>query len=241
MSHEAHLETELYKKVLAYPPVFSNEIIENYNHSSVQDDMRFVVKKEIIPSGSINVNTIVGSDNEEYTGLSWKELLVSGEKMREHILQAESNPEYYHNKNIKEGIAFITVDDKNYTTGTGNNRSCIAKFLLFNAEDSHIHGVRITKYSIDNSILEQYKTIKHLFSAKPYFKHITFKFKETIERQSSALTYEYDLKFTLHNTRADKEYTVLFDEFSKIEEAVKSYKWTSKFYTNNNYLEAILE
>ena len=31
MSHEAHLETELYKKVLAYPPVFSNEIIENYN------------------------------------------------------------------------------------------------------------------------------------------------------------------------------------------------------------------
>jgi hypothetical protein len=241
MGDNRHLETNFYKKLTNYPPVFSSKIIGNFNDTGLSEKLNFVTKKEIIPSASIDINTIVGTDNDEIAGLTWQEFLHSGAKMPDAILQAESNPSYYHNNNIKEGIAYTCVDEETFVSGDGNHRSCIAKYLLINSDDHQIHGVRITKLSVANDIFENFKNIQYLFRKSPVFKHIRFNFKESIQKQSNALTYEYELKFSLLNTRSNKDYTILVEEFPKIEKAISSYKWSSKFYTKNSYLEAILE
>ena len=82
-------------------------------------------------SASVNTGLIYGTVNPNYPGMTWRELLDKGEKMRKNIRLFTVNPEYYLNLERLRApfMSFCFHEGKGYVAEDGCHRACIAKFF----------------------------------------------------------------------------------------------------------------
>ena len=80
-------------------------------------------------SASVNTGLIYVTVNPNYPGMTWRELLDKGEKMRKNIRLFTVNPEYYLNLERLRApfMSFCFHEGKGYVAEDGCHRACIAK------------------------------------------------------------------------------------------------------------------
>ncbi|MCW8349050.1 hypothetical protein MD535_23960 [Vibrio sp. ZSDZ65] len=149
---------------------YETEAVELFksNYSfSVQTLMKFdenQYKKLKTTVGSVDLKDVVGTDNGNYIGRRWGEILEKGELQHPHkcLRELAENPEYYLSNDKKEGWYFACVRDRYYVNGGGNHRTLIGRaFLEFNDLPTVIHNVTIEHYEEElsaKSILDSIHT-----------------------------------------------------------------------------------
>ncbi|WP_418719833.1 hypothetical protein [Bilophila wadsworthia] len=123
-------------------------------------------------SASVNTGLIYGTVNPNYPGMTWRELLDKGEKMRKNIRLFTVNPEYYLNLERLRApfMSFCFHEGKGYVAEDGCHRACIAKFFLYSQPSPFLRGVHFTEVQTDARIeplLQAQKTSSRVVRGVP--------------------------------------------------------------------------
>ena len=123
-------------------------------------------------SASVNTGLIYGTVNPNYPGMTWRELLDKGEKMRKNIRLFTVNPEYYLNLERLRApfMSFCFHEGKGYVAEDGCHRACIAKFFLYSQPSPFLCGVHFTEVQTDARIeplLQAQKTSSRVVRGVP--------------------------------------------------------------------------
>lgn len=115
-------------------------------------------------SASVNTGLIYVTVNPNYPGMTWRELLDKGEKMRKNIRLFTVNPEYYLNLEQFRApfMSFCFHDGKGYVAEDGCHRACIAKFFLYSQPSPFLRGVHLTEVQTDARMTNLFYRLKKL-------------------------------------------------------------------------------
>lgn len=132
------------------------------------DILQFVVAEHRSSNTSIDMRMVVGQW-DHYAGQTWIDALQNPQykpgKMRDAIAKADSNPNYYFNGDIKNGIHLCSTDGASWYSNTGgNHRTVIAKFLseMHYEKSGHyplVAGISTTRYVIDHESFDLFKAL----------------------------------------------------------------------------------
>ncbi len=117
------------------------------------DERQFKKLKTTV--GSVDLKDVVGTDNGNYIGCKWGEILAKGwlQHPNKCLRGLATNPEYYLSKETKEGWYFACVRGRYYVNGGGNHRTLIGRaFLEYNNLPTVIHNVTIEHYEEQHSV-----------------------------------------------------------------------------------------
>lgn len=127
---------------------------------------RFIHSASHCSSASVNIGLLYGTANTAYQGMTWREFLGQGEKMKANLSRFAVNPEYYLNHGcFSTPPSFCFQDGKGYVSEDGNCRACIAKFFLYTQPSSLLHGVHLVEVQTDARMTSLFSRLKRLLPA----------------------------------------------------------------------------
>ena len=80
---------EQIKELFGVVPYFANTRIEAFQPA------HFIRSMSHCDSASVNIGLIYGTSHPAYQGMTWREFLGHGEKMKKNLSRFTVNPEYY--------------------------------------------------------------------------------------------------------------------------------------------------
>lgn len=127
---------------------------------------RFIRSASHCSSASVNTGLIYGTANPTYQGMTWREFLSHGEKMKKNLSRFTVNPEYYLSHERSGTPPFFCFQDgKGYVSEDGNYRACIAKFFLYTQPSPLLHGVHLVEVQTDARMENLFSRLKRLLPA----------------------------------------------------------------------------
>ena len=138
-------------------PYFADTRIESLLPS------RFISSASHCSSASVNTGLLYGTANPAYQGMTWREFLSHGEKMKKNLSRFTVNPEYYLSHERSSTPPFFCFQDgKGYVSEDGNCRACIAKFFLYTQPSPLLHGVHLVEVQTDARMENLFSRLKRL-------------------------------------------------------------------------------
>ena len=126
---------------------------------------RFIRSASHCSSASVNTGLIYGTANPAYQGMTWREFLSHGEKMKKNLSRFTVNPEYYLSRERSDMPFICFQDGKGYVSEDGNCRACIAKFFLYTQPSPLLHGVHLVEVQTDARMEGLFSRLKRLLPA----------------------------------------------------------------------------
>lgn len=124
---------------------------------------RFVRSISHCSAASVNTGLIYGTANPAYQGMTWREFLSRGTKMKKNLSRFTVNPEYYLSHERSGNPPFFCFQDgKGYVAEDGNHRACIAKFYLYTQPSPLLHGVHLVEVQTDARMENLFSRLKRL-------------------------------------------------------------------------------
>jgi len=157
-------EFALRRRASMTPPHWADELIRPWDADRFRRIEPFITSTYWSDSDSINVHLIVGTQHPDYRGKSWRWFLEGGKRMDLNLALHRDNPDYYlDTKRKRPAMHFVTLDGNNYYVGDdGNHRSCIAKFAFHYSGLSMLHGVVMTRHTVDWEFYRRYRALQRL-------------------------------------------------------------------------------
>ncbi|MBU9819886.1 hypothetical protein J1782_08300 [Rahnella sp. BCC 1045] len=149
-------------KIDARPPHWAGEVILSWDAEKLYKYRDFVRHSYWTDRGSINVFCVKGTDHPDYQGLSWQAFLHKGKRMDINIPMMERNPDYYLGTEAKKpGMYYNSYNGLDWYVGSdGNHRTGLARFLFYERQLTHLHGVTLNHYVFDDELLATYCAIQ---------------------------------------------------------------------------------
>lgn len=148
---------EQIKEFFGVVPYFADTRIEAFQPA------HFIRSMSHCDSASVNIGLIYGTSHPAYQGMTWREFLGHGEKMKKNLSRFTVNPEYYLSRERSDMPPFICIQDgKGYVAEDGNHRACIAKFFLYAHASPFLHGVHLTEVQTDAHMENLFHRLKNL-------------------------------------------------------------------------------
>ena len=92
---------EQIKELFGVVPYFANTRIEAFQPA------HFIRSMSHCDSASVNIGLIYGTSHPAYQGMTWREFLGHGEKMKKNLSRFTVNPEYYLSRERSDMPPFI--------------------------------------------------------------------------------------------------------------------------------------
>lgn len=159
-------------------PGWADKPIERWDSDKFDRLTPFIKSHYWSDRHSVNVFSVVGTAHPDYIGLSWREFLHQGRRMRANQEMLATNPKYYEQTFVKQpSMLYISLNGKHwYVNGDGNHRTCLARFYFDqqNLDHSHtmtmVHGVTSDDYRVDWDLYHLYQNLlKAIRAAKLNF------------------------------------------------------------------------
>lgn len=146
-------------------PDFITELIADCSefHKGICHYAREVIFRE---DAAVNVYEINGSNDREFVGKTWLELLtLKSERMRAVMLHHISNPKFFFSSDNKM-LHYKRVGEYLYVADSCNHRTALVKALFFKEERNSLSQVKLTEYNIDEHLAETHKLMKATLQEK---------------------------------------------------------------------------
>ena len=188
------------------------------NPIEVLRSSRFIRSMSHCDSASVNTGLIYGTANPVYQGMTWREFLSHGKKMKKNIDRFTVNPEYYLSHERSGTPPFFCFQDgKGYVAEDGNHRACIAKFFLYAQPSPLLHGVHLVEVQTDARMENLFSRLKRLLP--PYCAVLPVHSRETAREDGPGWSIAFfDNSLRIENVRR-KGYTAEF-KADEIEEGL---------------------
>ena len=148
---------EQIRELFGVVPYFADSRIEAFQPA------HFIRSMSHCDSASVNTGLVYGTSHPAYQGMTWREFLGRGEKMKKNLNRFTVNPEYYLNHKRSAMPPFICIQDgKGYIAEDGNHRACIAKFFLYAQPSPLLHGVHLVEVQTDARMESLFSRLKRL-------------------------------------------------------------------------------
>ena len=148
---------EQIRELFGVVPYFADSRIEAFQPA------HFIRSMSHCDSASVNTGLVYGTSHPAYQGMTWREFLGRGEKMKKNLNRFTVNPEYYLNHKRSAMPPFICIQDgKGYIAEDGNHRACIAKFFLYAQPSPLLHGVHLVEVQTDARMGSLFSRLKRL-------------------------------------------------------------------------------
>ena len=148
---------EQIRELFGVAPYFADSRIEAFQPA------HFIRSMSHCDSASVNTGLVYGTSHPAYQGMTWREFLGRGEKMKKNLNRFTVNPEYYLNHKRSAMPPFICIQDgKGYIAEDGNHRACIAKFFLYAQPSPLLHGVHLVEVQTDARMESLFSRLKRL-------------------------------------------------------------------------------
>jgi hypothetical protein len=139
-------------------PYFVDEVIRDYGRETEKWPFRKYVSW--CHEGSVNIMRICGTQHPDYVGLTWREFLSKGRRMKANLTSFRQNPTYYTDIVRRlPGMFLNIVDGRGYVTTDGNHRTCIGKCFLYDKDSPFMHGVNVSEQQTDLRMLALYSRL----------------------------------------------------------------------------------
>ena len=146
---------EQIRELFGVVPYFADSRIEAFQPA------HFIRSMSHCDSASVNTGLVYGTSHPAYQGMTWREFLGRGEKMKKNLNRFTVNPEYYLNHKRSAMPPFICIQDgKGYIAEDGNHRACIAKFFLYAQPSPLLHGVHLVEVQTDARMESLFSRLK---------------------------------------------------------------------------------
>lgn len=184
---------EFRKQIIANPPIWADQVIEPWDEDGFRDKEPFVKRHYWTGQGSVNVFNVIGTIHSDYKNKSWLNLLINGKRMDLNLPLLKTNPLYYENAEIKSPtMYFKTLDGvKFYIDDDGNHRTCLARFYFYEKGLTHIHGVTINHYQVDDLFEKTYKELEQEIRSQKL--NVWLKAKRTLMSREDTAGWKEDL------------------------------------------------
>ena len=148
---------EQIRELFGVVPYFADSRIEAFQPA------HFIRSMSHCDSASVNTGLVYGTSHPAYQGMTWREFLGRGEKMKKNLNRFTVNPEYYLSHERSGTPPFFCFQDgKGYVAEDGNHRACIAKFFLYAQPSPLLHGVHLVEVQTDARMESLFSRLKRL-------------------------------------------------------------------------------
>ena len=148
---------EQIRELFGVVPHFADNRIESFVPA------HFIRSMGHCDSASVNIGLVYGTSHPAYQGITWREFLGRGEKMKKNLDRFTVNPEYYLSHERSGTPPFFCFQDgKGYVAEDGNHRACIAKFFLYAQPSPLLHGVHLVEVQTDVRMENLFSRLKRL-------------------------------------------------------------------------------
>ena len=96
---------EQIRELFGVVPYFADSRIEAFQPA------HFIRSMSHCDSASVNTGLVYGTSHPAYQGMTWREFLGRGEKMKKNLNRFTVNPEYYLNHKRSAMPPFICIQD----------------------------------------------------------------------------------------------------------------------------------
>jgi len=190
---------------------------------------------------SVNVFEVVGTENKEYTGMSWIEMLIKGKKIRTNLALLQLNPEYYLSRDLIEPpISYLSLNHKTYVETDGVHRTAIAKALYYFLGKREIGLVEWHRYFLDFQTIDLVKHIqKRLNSISPALRITPENRTKTRHDAAGWMREEFALSFVAENRAKGKSIALNKEELPVFMAEAERFasSFFGKFLPRNKYTE----
>ena len=178
-----------------------NQIRELFDTVPFFVDNRFIRSMSHCDSASVNTGLIYGTANPVYQGMTWREFLSHGKKMKKNLDRFTVNPEYYLSHERSGTPPFFCFQDgKGYVAEDGNHRACIAKFFLYAQPSPLLHGVHLVEVQTDARMENLFSRLKRLLP--PYCAVLPVHSRETAREDGPGWSIAFfDNSLRIENVR----------------------------------------
>lgn len=171
------------------------------NPIEVLRSSRFIRSMSHCDSASVNTGLIYGTANPVYQGMTWREFLSHGKKMKKNLDRFTVNPEYYLSHERSGTPPFFCFQDgKGYVAEDGNHCACIAKFFLYAQPSPLLHGVHLVEVQTDARMENLFSRLKRLLP--PYCAVLPVHSRETAREDGPGWSIAFfDNSLRIENVR----------------------------------------
>ena len=125
---------------------------------------KFAIQETWIEDCDIDPRNIVGTSHASYRkGMTWREFLASGKRIKTKLEVLETRPEYYEDpirhKTDEEPWHLLEVNGELYTC-TGNHRSVVAKFRAHEEGRTRQRVWSVDRMVVSEDAKEQYQELQ---------------------------------------------------------------------------------
>jgi len=169
----------------------------------------FIEKEIFYMNKEIDIDLIVGSENGNWYGNTYLQMIDYAERIDKNIKLFLKNPNYYTNYQKKYPELTIKIIKGNSIqgfVGEGNHRVLIAKMLKeIQPEFKKIYGVMLTEYKID---MDLFWHIHNNFNCLKEVEVTRIKDREEIDniRHIRTIYYKHKIKIIKNNRLIDEFY-----------------------------------
>ncbi len=221
-------------------PAFAQEKIRNLEETGISWAQDFIVEEEWENQVSVPVAQIVGTQHQDYIGLTWLAFLHQGKRMRANHQLFDHNPGYYLEDGMKMPVmSFIEMDGRFYVEADGNHRSCIAKFYFASLGREKLDGVCVRRYRIDYTGHKAFKLLQKELKSFPFV--FAGKTRTIVEREDRTgwKKDRYRTQVWLRNNLTGQELALTPSEIQEVFQAIRGAGWRQRFFPRTP-LEKIL-
>ena len=186
---------EQIKEFFGVVPYFADTRIEAFQPA------HFIRSMGHCDSASVNIGLVYGTSHPAYQGITWREFLGRGEKMKKNLDRFTVNPEYYLSHERSGTPPFFCFQDgKGYVAEDGNHRACIAKFFLYAQPSPLLHGVHLVEVQTDARMENLFSRLKRLLP--PYCAVLPVHSRETAREDGPGWSIAFfDNSLRIENVR----------------------------------------
>lgn len=154
-------------KLTQLRPTWGNEKLQIWDDSLLRKVSGFVTDLYVSESESVNVYTIVGTDNKDYLGKTWRELvstdLATGSYVDTFTLKHEVIYSPTIDVTLGPAVYLISLDGLRwYVQGDGIADVALARYDLIGGTQYTIHNVHKRDFRVDWTLFRYITTLENL-------------------------------------------------------------------------------
>lgn len=198
----------LTEKVRLSKAEFSGSKIEAFDEDRFEFIKNFVTAECWHANGSINVFEVAGTRHPDYQEMTWIEFLDKGKRMGLNLSYFEDNRNYYLGEAKKEPtMSYLKLDGKLYIDADGNHRTCISRFFFYNIGRTHLHGVEVREYVIDEHLIKIFEEMEKNLKRKSMTYLVIRPYRTKLYREDTAgwMKERFDIGVKVKNLKTSME------------------------------------
>lgn len=233
----------LYERVMNDSPAHMLEIAADCS-MLINNNVNFIIENITTHNTNINVFDVNGTEHQDYTNLSWLDILQKAKRIKRNLKECSDKPEYYFRKDDhNKQIYYTSIDDLLFIDGEGNHRTTIAKALFHYYNRTDLHGVTVSKIKIDYELKNNIELIKTSDKFSQYGFHPQYSLFFMSEQAPKERKHNIEIeRKKIYVTITNNQRTKLFlDAHGAREfyEELESYSWASRIVPLNKYAKFI--